>query len=334
MTPARSDAPYAAVLDDFGLYLSKDATQAFKVYRLSINGRFTPERYEWARSVLTPEAFLPALREILPDGVGFVIAFPHVTKIFRFAAEAETLLEVTALDTLTLSPLDLTRSGGFSEFACYAEAIIAADEYDAWARATNVAEYLNVRSMRDTFVIADHAKLASHAPTSVISEQVKPYVREATVADIDAIVGLGREAHAHHAAALPDMFQPEGPEAFTALDVHALFANPQCLLLVAESAGVPVGYLQAEVQDLPATSVKRASRLLYIRQMGVAATYRGSGVGRALLQAVRDRFPRYGVDRMALDVYVFNKAARRLYKSVGFVPVREYQQWMVSADGE
>lgn len=76
------------------------------------------------------------------EGLGAVAAFPHITKVFQFAPSAETIMHVRGFWTPDFREVDLRREEGFIEFACYAEAIIAADEYRFWAEAETVEEYL------------------------------------------------------------------------------------------------------------------------------------------------------------------------------------------------
>lgn len=56
-----------------------------------------------------------------------------------------------------------------------------------------------------------------------------------------------------------------------------------------------------------------------IENMGVAATRRGRGVGRALLRAACTDMRRRNAQRCLLEVRVSNVAARALYTSEGFV---------------
>ena len=51
---------------------------------------------------------------------------------------------------------------GFREFACYAEAVIATEEYAAWARAADVEEYLKFQSNQADFPVVHHDKLARY----------------------------------------------------------------------------------------------------------------------------------------------------------------------------
>jgi len=154
--------PYQARLVECRRLAMPDAKSVFKVYFLSIVGRDDPARYEWEHAALTPDAMAPALAASGVEGIGFVTAFPHITKVFRFAPAAETLLHVKALATVGLSPMDLARDDNFVEFACYAEAIIAAEEYDAWARADSVSDYLEFVSGRRDAPVANPAKLAAY----------------------------------------------------------------------------------------------------------------------------------------------------------------------------
>jgi hypothetical protein len=156
VTPCR---PYYARIVDRSLAVMATGKSRFKVYFVSIVGRDQPERYEWAHCGLEPAEFVRRFSAGSEEGVGFVTAFPHITKVFRFAPEAETLLNVRAFNTRDLTPIDLGRPAGYVEFACYAEAALAADEYHAWARARSVAEYLDVWSAQQEAPIADNAKM-------------------------------------------------------------------------------------------------------------------------------------------------------------------------------
>jgi hypothetical protein len=138
-----------------------DGRSFFKVYFLDIVGRQNPERYEWDRCPLSRDGFLAALPRVA-EGVGFVTAFPHVTKIFRFGPYAETVLDVRGVRTADLSEYPLARGDGTFEFACLAEALIAADEYTFWAAAADVGEYLGRWSPFTSGRIADPGKLGRY----------------------------------------------------------------------------------------------------------------------------------------------------------------------------
>jgi hypothetical protein len=150
--------PYDARISGKHLLRCTDGRSAFKVYFIDIVGRAEPARYEWARCPTDRDAFLAGLARVA-EGVGFVTAFPHVAKLFRFGPHAETVLDVRAYRTADLSEYPLPRGDGTFEFACLAEALIAADESAAWASAADVGEYLARWSPFAAAAVADHGKL-------------------------------------------------------------------------------------------------------------------------------------------------------------------------------
>ena len=139
-----------------------DGKSVLKIYFLDITGRDDPARYEWGAGTYAPAEFEADFRRTRTEGIGFVTVFPHISKLFRFAPSMETVLHVRAFQTRTLAPLDLAREEGAMEFACYAEAAIAADEYHAWAAAETVQEYLDFFSQFEGGPVVSHTKLAEH----------------------------------------------------------------------------------------------------------------------------------------------------------------------------
>jgi hypothetical protein len=139
-----------------------DGKSVFKLYYISVIGRPQPERFEWDRAPRTQREFEAAFLTGGHEGIGFVLAFPHVTKIYRFSPEMETILDVREFDTEGMTPRDCSRSDGYHELACYAEAVIAADEYHAWGAAASVEEYLGFQSDAADFPVASHTKLAAY----------------------------------------------------------------------------------------------------------------------------------------------------------------------------
>jgi hypothetical protein len=154
--------PYHAKTVGQNLLQMPDRKSAFKVYYLSIIGRDKPEQYEWEHSPWTQDSFEKTFLAGNYEGIGFVTAFPHVTKIFRFSPYSETILDVTEFSTRDMQLKDCSRADKSHEFACYAEALIAADEYRAWAKAKTVEEYLSFRCSTTDFPVISNTKLAEH----------------------------------------------------------------------------------------------------------------------------------------------------------------------------
>ena len=148
-----------------------DGRSVFKLYLLSIVGRNEPVLYDWASARFSMAEFEARFCEGSYEGVGFVTAFPHITKIFRYAPEVETVIDVRELDTASLDELDCSRDDQYHEFACYAESLIVAEEYRAWARADSVDEYLQFRCSLADFPIGNHNKLSDYWDRSTQPDQ-------------------------------------------------------------------------------------------------------------------------------------------------------------------
>jgi hypothetical protein len=152
--------PYAARPAGRALYTS--GRHAFKVYFIDIPGRARPELYEWDRAGRPRQSVLAGLARAGVEGIGFVCAFPHIAKAFRFAPESETVLHVRAFRPADFAELDLGRAGGYVEYACLAESVIADREYRCWAEAASVDAYLAEWVDWAPVAIADHAKLGRY----------------------------------------------------------------------------------------------------------------------------------------------------------------------------
>ncbi|MFA6930798.1 MAG: hypothetical protein WCT05_10760 [Lentisphaeria bacterium] len=153
---------YHAVVEDFQVLRKADGKSVFKIYYCSIIGRATPERFEWQRSSISKEKFAADFAADAREGIGFVTAFPHIAKVFRFAPKAETLEHVCAFKPEDGSPISLVREDGFYEFACLAEAVLANDEFNFWASSDSVGEYLEQRSRMKQFEVSNPAKLKQY----------------------------------------------------------------------------------------------------------------------------------------------------------------------------
>ncbi len=154
--------PYHSKTIGFQLLEMPAGKSVFKLYFVSIVGRDRPELYEWGAPGPDMAAAAERFRGAGLEGVGFIIAFPHITKVFRFAPAMETVLHVRAFNTGSLEPLGLGRDDDYLEFACYAEAAIAAEEYHAWAAARTVGEYLRFQSRFTDGPVNSNRKLADY----------------------------------------------------------------------------------------------------------------------------------------------------------------------------
>lgn len=134
-----------------------------------------------------------------------------------------------------------------------------------------------------------------------------PYIRHATLDDEEALGRLDRVAWSPLHSVQPRPRPPYEPfynERFGPRD-H----------LVAELDGTVVGYVRLAYP----TPLVCNSHVRQIQGLVVAEEARGTGVGRALLRAVREEARRQGARRLTLRVLGHNAPARTLYETEGFV---------------
>lgn len=97
-------------------------------------------------------------------------------------------------------------------------------------------------------------------------------------------------------------------------DLRERAARGAAHVLVAKRAGEPIGIAVCFV----GYSTFRARPLLNLHDLAVLPAARGTGAGRALLEAVAARARSLGCCKVTLEVREDNARARQLYRSAGF----------------
>jgi len=130
-------------------------------------------------------------------------------------------------------------------------------------------------------------------------------VRTATAADIDAVLDLWRRG---------------AGESHIANDVEGvqrlLDRDPESLL-VAEDAGRIVGSVIAGFDGWRA----------HVYRMAVDPNVRQGGVGRALVEAMEERFRSLGAKRSDAIVYLSNDVGRAFWRACGYEPDPTTDRW-------
>jgi ribosomal protein S18 acetylase RimI-like enzyme len=148
-------------------------------------------------------------------------------------------------------------------------------------------------------------------------------IRKAVEQDAATLGALNADVQAIHAAALPWLFKPAGPDAFAPAMVRDILSQPGNLVFIAEVDGSAAGYAYAEIQERPETPWSYAHDIIYLHHISVRPAYRRQGVGSALIEAVRAAAAGTGVKLVALDVWTFNEEARAFFRRRGFAAYNE-----------
>lgn len=144
-------------------------------------------------------------------------------------------------------------------------------------------------------------------------------VRVLAKSEIGQIMPLLRQVHALHVEHLPTQYRAiEDSDAVLAWLQNWLSA-PALTTLVCGPAGAPTGYLIYEVERRGASVLKPAMHIATLEHICVAEAHRRTGLGRALIGAMRDRLRAQGVDHVAVTYGTFNEASAALMAREGFV---------------
>lgn len=148
-------------------------------------------------------------------------------------------------------------------------------------------------------------------------------VRRATRNDAALIATLIADVQVLHAAALPRQFKPVDKVSY-AKDAAAILAEPERLVFIAYVGDDVAGFVHAEMIRQPETSLLYAQQTLYIHAISVRLIYRRRGVGSALMDAVRAAGQSLRIERVGLNVWAFNEAARQFFRRRGFTVCCEW----------
>lgn len=129
------------------------------------------------------------------------------------------------------------------------------------------------------------------------------------------------EHHVEVAAPIPGipMRAPEDSWPIRRRRYESWLAQPDAFLLLAEEAGVVIGY--AVVSFHPADDTNATGpRTAELHSLAVSASHRGAGVGTRLLLAIYREVRALGVEEMMIAVMEGNDRVREFYRRQGFLP--------------
>ncbi|MGN0778190.1 MAG: GNAT family N-acetyltransferase [Aristaeellaceae bacterium] len=147
-------------------------------------------------------------------------------------------------------------------------------------------------------------------------------VRWATEVDLPRINELRKQVSDLHVQGRPDVFHGFSQE--LADRAGELLTREDAGIAVCERDGVIQGFASILYVDKPATAYRHPVHYLHIEEFGVDAACRRQGVGRELMNWLREDAAQKGYTRTELDMWAFNEGALAFYESVGFKVYRKY----------
>ena len=147
-------------------------------------------------------------------------------------------------------------------------------------------------------------------------------IRSATTEDIDALLALLLQVHEVHAKARPDLFG-YGARKYERPELEKLLKQDNFYILVAEHEGKVIGHCFAE-REITTLEGPASAGTLYIDDLCVDEHARGTGAGKALMEAARELGRDLGCYNLTLSVWRGNESARAFYEHLGLIEQKRY----------
>ena len=89
-------------------------------------------------------------------------------------------------------------------------------------------------------------------------------------------------------------------------------------LFLAYFSDLPVGYLWAQIQELPETPFTYSRKKIYIHHVSVDERHRRKGIGITLINEAKKLSTEMDIKDITFTTWVFNKEANDFFQSQGF----------------
>ncbi len=141
-------------------------------------------------------------------------------------------------------------------------------------------------------------------------------IRRANASDMQDLLSLWHEMMRSHKGMHPDFRIAENADVAIASNFTTLFEDSTAAFIVAEEEDKVVGMLVAQVRHgLPYTATELSG---YIRDVAVAKSFRGKGIGRELVKAGVDFLKSKNVEYIDLITGSSNNISNDFWQKLGF----------------
>ncbi|GHU95095.1 N-acetyltransferase [Clostridia bacterium] len=148
-------------------------------------------------------------------------------------------------------------------------------------------------------------------------------IRLAEERDVDRILELLSQILKLHHGGRPDFFREEGGK----YDRDSVLEMAEHTF-AAEVDGVLRGYAMFKVKNRGGPAQKEFTTL-YVDDLCVEDGFQGAGIGRALMDACKERARELGCHNIELNVWEFNEKARKFYEKIGFTTQKRGMEMLV-----
>ena len=143
-------------------------------------------------------------------------------------------------------------------------------------------------------------------------------IRRAQPRDIPDLTRLLVQVNMVHHNGRPDLFK--GPTTkYTESELSGILQNPETPVFVYDDGAVR-GYAFCVLKHEPNSRLMTGIRTLYLDDLCVDESSRGTGIGRALYESVKEYAKNAGCYNLTLNVWACNPSAKAFYENRGLLP--------------
>ena len=141
--------------------------------------------------------------------------------------------------------------------------------------------------------------------------------------DYEMVAKLNKYVQDLHTHLFPEIFKE-----YHDLEVRNFFKEmmnkPNMDFLLIEDIEEPVGYVWIEFKDYPESAFKKPFKSVYIHQISISKLHKNKGYGSKLMDEITTIAKTNGINKIELDYWLDNEAAKNFYKKREFIPYREF----------
>ena len=153
---------------------------------------------------------------------------------------------------------------------------------------------------------------------------MKLELRQADLADRPVVEAFHRALYLEHRAAvmpagMERLFAYRSFETVLAEDASAMLRDPSVVVLLAIGDGEAVGYISGTIEHDERRAIRRKG---IVGDWYVAASHRGTGIGRRLFETLEAIFAEAGCGLVEVATWPFNASTRKAVERLGFAEIQ------------
>jgi diamine N-acetyltransferase len=141
-------------------------------------------------------------------------------------------------------------------------------------------------------------------------------IREAVQEDYEKLKPLHKEVHDLHASARPDKYKP-AEETLDKSYFSELLTSPDAKIYIIEQDDIIAAFTILKKTWPPKWNIKVQSPVVFMADLGVAASCRRKGFARKLFEKAVEFTKECNAESLELGVWEFNQSAIEFYEEMG-----------------